>query len=71
MEQKGCESIIHDHDRDLWVIMVGWVDVLYSDWGDFRSRRAVDKPSFIKWLAFEYFSGLVFQPARICSYEIW
>ena len=26
IEQKGCESIIHDHDRDLWVTMVGWLD---------------------------------------------
>ena len=42
MEWKGCESIIHDHDCDLWVTMVGWVDVPYSDWGDFRRRRAVD-----------------------------
>ena len=43
MERKGCELIIiHDHDRDLWVTLVGWVDVLYSDWGDFRRRRAVD-----------------------------
>ena len=24
------------------VTMVGWVDVLDSDWGDFRRRRAVD-----------------------------
>ena len=42
MERKGCESIIHDHDCDLWVTMVGWVDAPYSDWGDFRRRRAVD-----------------------------
>ena len=41
-ERKGCELIIHDHDCDLWVTIVGWVDVLYSDWGDFRRRRAVD-----------------------------
>ena len=41
-ERKGCESIIHDHDCDLWVTMVGWVYVPYSDWGDFRRRRAVD-----------------------------
>ena len=27
IEQNGCESIIHDHDRYLWVTMVGWVDV--------------------------------------------
>ena len=46
MERKGCESIIHDHDCDLWVTMVGWVDVPYSDWGDFRRRRAVDISSY-------------------------
>ena len=28
MEWKGCESIIHDHECDLWVTMVGWVDVV-------------------------------------------
>ena len=38
MEQRGCESIIHD--RDLWVTMMEWVDVPYSDWGVFRRRRA-------------------------------
>ena len=27
MERKGCELIIHDHDCDLRVTMVGWVDV--------------------------------------------
>ena len=42
MKWKGCESIIHDHDHELWVTMVGWVDVPYSDWGDFRRRRAID-----------------------------
>ena len=42
MERKGFESIIHDHDCDLWVTMVGWMNVPYSDWGDFRRRRAVD-----------------------------
>ena len=47
MEWKGCESIIHDHDCDLWVTMVGWVDVPYSDWGDFKHRRAVDISSLI------------------------
>ena len=41
-ERKGCESIIHDHDCDLWVTMVGWVNVPYSDWGDFRRQCAVD-----------------------------
>ena len=42
MERKGCDPIIYDHDCDLWVTMVGWVDVLYSDWGDFRRQHAVD-----------------------------
>ena len=42
MERKCSESIIHDHDCDLWVTMVEWVDVPCSDWGDFRRRRAVD-----------------------------
>ena len=27
MEQNGCDLIIHDHDRDLCVTMVGWMDV--------------------------------------------
>ena len=47
MERNRAESIIHDHDRDLWITMVGWVDVPYSDWGDFRRRRAVDISSYI------------------------
>ena len=50
MKWKGCESIIHDHDYDLWVTMVGWVDVPYSDWGDFRRRRAVDISSYLSML---------------------
>ena len=29
------------------VTMVGWVDVPYSDWGDFRRRRAVDISSLL------------------------
>ena len=32
MEWKGCEPIIRDRDRELWVTMVGRVDVPYSDW---------------------------------------
>ena len=48
MERKGCESIIHDHDSDLWVTMVGWVDVLYNDWGDDRCRPAVGISSYEK-----------------------
>ena len=46
MERKGCELIIYDHDCDLWVALVGWMDVPYSDWGDFRRRRAVDISSY-------------------------
>ena len=46
MERKGCESIIHDHDCDLWVAMVGWVDArdnnFENNWGDFRCWHAVD-----------------------------
>ena len=42
MERKGCKLIIHDHDCDLWVTMVGWATVPYSDGGDFRRRRAID-----------------------------
>ena len=42
MEQIGCVSIIHDHDRDLWETMVGWVVVPDSDWGGFRRRRVID-----------------------------
>ena len=46
MERKGCESIIHNHDRDLWVTMVEWLDVPDSDWGDFRCRHAIDISSY-------------------------
>ena len=49
MDRKGWESIIHDHDCDLWVTMMGWVDVPYSDWGDFKRRRAIDISSYLCW----------------------
>ena len=43
MERKGCESIIHDHYRDLCMCNHGGVGRLPdSDWGDFRRRRAHD-----------------------------
>ena len=45
MVPKGRELSIHDHDIDLCVTMVGWVDVLDSDWDDFRHRHAVDMSS--------------------------
>ena len=48
MEQKGFELIIHDHDSDLWVAVVGWVDVRDSEWGDFRHQRAINISSYIK-----------------------
>ena len=41
MEWKECEPIIHDHNYDLPVTMVGWVDVRDSDRGDFRCLRVV------------------------------
>ena len=47
MELKACELIIHHHDCYLCVTMVVWIDVLYSDWGDFRCRRAVDISSWM------------------------
>ena len=50
MEQKGCESIIHDHGRDLWATMVGSVDVQHGEWGDFRRRRAIDISSSVCFL---------------------
>ena len=51
MEQKGCELIIHDHDRNLWATMVGWVDVPYCDWGDFKRWHAIDIPggALVMW----------------------
>ena len=50
IERKGCESMNHDHDCDLWVTMVVWVDVPYSDWGGFRRLRAVDISSWPSFL---------------------
>ena len=47
MVRKGCESSIHDDDIDLCVSMMGWVDLPYIDWVDFRRRRAVDISSLI------------------------
>ena len=50
MEWKGYESIIHDHYPWLWPMGnhdgLGGCTVYYSDWGDFRRRRAVDISSF-------------------------
>ena len=38
MEQKGWELIIPDHERDLCVTVVGWVDVRVNERGDFRRQ---------------------------------
>ena len=46
VEWKGCELSIHDHDIDLCVTMVVWVDAPDSDLGDFRHRRAVNIASY-------------------------
>ena len=46
MERKGCELIIHDHDPNFWVTIVGWVDVPDSERGNLRRRRAVDTSSW-------------------------
>ena len=46
MVPKWCVATIHDHGIDLFVTMVGWVDVPDSDKGDFKRRCAVDIPSF-------------------------
>ena len=47
--RKRFESSIHDHDIDLCVTMVVWMDVSDSDWGDFRRRHAIDISSSI-WM---------------------
>ena len=41
MERKECELIIHN----LWVTMVGRVDVPDIDWGEFRRWCAVNVSS--------------------------
>ena len=48
MEGKRSELIIHDHDHDLWVTMVGWVDVPDSDQGDFRRQGTVNISRFCR-----------------------
>ena len=64
MERKGCESIIHDNDGDLWVTMLGWVDVPYSNWGNCRRRRAVDISRLISMLisCFKFHQNLIANP---------
>ena len=70
LEQKRFESIIHDHDHEPWVTMVGWVDVSGSDWGDFRRQRAIGISSLLRrWLTNKPLSELSFDDAlfKICG----
>ena len=54
---KESKSSIHDHDIDLCVTMVAWMEVQDSDWGDFRRRRAVDISSFSMLSYFRFLPG--------------
>ena len=47
MVWKGCEWSIHDCDIDLYVTMVGWVNIPDSDRGGFRHRCAIDISSWV------------------------
>ena len=40
-ETNGHGSIIHDHDRDIWLTTMGWGDVLDSDPSDLRCQYAI------------------------------
>ena len=42
IEQKGCDSVIHDHDRDLLVTKERRKYPTDSDGGVFRCRYPVD-----------------------------
>ena len=42
IDMERCESIIHDHDCDFWVTMMGCVDVPDSNWGDLRHWHAIN-----------------------------
>ena len=55
MERKGFEWIMHDHDRDLWVTMVEWVDILIvtgvtSDVGMLSPYIVISHHRFREWL---------------------
>ena len=45
IEQKGCESVIHDYDHDLLVTKVRCNDLLDSDQGDLRCQCAINSSS--------------------------
>ena len=59
MVRTGCESSIDDHDIDLCVIMVGWMDVPDSDWGDFRRWWTLFTSSNV--MTFEYVVNIFLQ----------
>ena len=60
MEQKGCESSIHDHDMDLCVAIMRLVDVLESNWDDFRCRHTIDISSRIYEMLVRYILSSVY-----------
>ena len=45
IEQKGWESVIHDHDRDLLVTKMRCKDLPDGGRGDFRCWCAIDSSS--------------------------
>ena len=45
IEQKGCESVIHDYDHDLFVTKVRCKEFPDSGRGDIRCRHAIDYSS--------------------------
>ena len=47
MERRKCNTIIHDHNADICVTILGCVDVWESDRGDFRRRHVFDISSFL------------------------
>ena len=55
IEQKGCESFIHDYDHDLLVGKVRCKNLVDSVWFDFRCRRAIDSSSLNM-----FYLGLIF-----------
>ena len=75
MQQKGCESSIHDHDIDFIVTMVGWVDVPDSDRDEFRHHYTGYKSCnyiILPWVA--YYENMLTFPLsdyRIDNVDLW
>ena len=67
MEWKGFESSIHDHDIDLCVTMVRWVDVPDSDRCNVRCRRSVDMSSLLGFLSVSSWQSLAIQNSLLLS----